>query len=370
MTVSASVKPKKGLLASDECAYCHQRGHWKYHFPKNGCLSVQSPADFTVSAPTPDPDLTSLTAQISQLRHILSNSQPSPSTSIVSSLHSGLLGSFSGISSSVWLFDSGASHHMTPHLSLLQNCTPPLFPITVNAANGSGMSAISVGSVLPSAMSAVSIPSVLYDRMSKQQIGTGRRVGDLYVVESLHLPMTTSPTTFSSFQLDSLSSPFYLWHSRLGHLSADRLRSLAQSVPLELVLSSPPASPLAVSPPSVSPPPLLVYSRRKAPPPPIVSTPTADPPASDDSDPTAHRYPPRARHPPNRLGWSNTCFSKTSTWELVPLPAGKNLVGCKWIYKVKTRSDDSLERYKARLVAKSFSQEYGIDYETFAPVAK
>ncbi|XP_028094421.1 phospholipid-transporting ATPase 2-like [Camellia sinensis] len=36
--------------------------------------------------------------------------------------------------------------------------------------------------------------------MSKQQIGTGRRVGDLYVVESLHLPMTTSPTTFSSFQ--------------------------------------------------------------------------------------------------------------------------------------------------------------------------
>ncbi|CAL5412296.1 unnamed protein product [Camellia sinensis] len=41
--------------------------------------------------------------------------------------------------------------------------------------------------------------------------------------------MTTSPTIFSSFPLDSLSNPFYLWYSRLGHFSADRFRSLAQS---------------------------------------------------------------------------------------------------------------------------------------------
>ena len=64
-------------------------------------------------------------------------------------------------------------------------------------------------------------------------------------------------------------------------------------------------------------------------------------------------------------------LKKHNTWELVELPKGKNLVGCKWVYKTKRDANGEIDRFKARLVAQGFSQEQGVDYdEVFAPVAR
>ncbi|GMP78712.1 hypothetical protein CsSME_00034539 [Camellia sinensis var. sinensis] len=80
--LQATTKTKKGPLASDEYAFCHQKGHWKYNCPKKGRQFAQSsqpsppqfrgptpstfhpPTAYTASAPASDPDLTSLNAQI------------------------------------------------------------------------------------------------------------------------------------------------------------------------------------------------------------------------------------------------------------------------------------------------------------------
>ena len=59
------------------------------------------------------------------------------------------------------------------------------------------------------------------------------------------------------------------------------------------------------------------------------------------------------------------------TWDLVPLPSSKKVIGCRWIYKVKHRADRTIERYKTRLVVKGYTQQAGVDYtETFSPVIK
>jgi hypothetical protein len=62
---------------------------------------------------------------------------------------------------------------------------------------------------------------------------------------------------------------------------------------------------------------------------------------------------------------------KNDVWHIVLRPEGKFVVTSKWIYKIKHAADGSIEKHKARFVARGFFQVEGIDYEeTYAPVAR
>lgn len=62
---------------------------------------------------------------------------------------------------------------------------------------------------------------------------------------------------------------------------------------------------------------------------------------------------------------------KQGTWVLVPPPSHGHVIGCQWIFKIKKRSDGTVARYKARLVANGNQQAKGMDFtDTFSPVIK
>jgi hypothetical protein len=171
--------------------------------------------------------------------------------------------SSSGMSHSEWVLDSGVSHYMSPDSSYFTyvSHSPSIPVITVD---GTHMPLVGVGSVVTPHMSLPNIyliPNLklnpasvgqlcdsgdnlvifssffccVQDLQSQKLIGTGRRENGLYILDELKVSVPTVATTvdLSSFHLSPSSSSFYLWHSRLGHVSSSRLRFLASTGALQ-----------------------------------------------------------------------------------------------------------------------------------------
>ena len=59
---------------------------------------------------------------------------------------------------------------------------------------------------------------------------------------------------------------------------------------------------------------------------------------------------------------------KNDVWECVQRPVGKPVVTSRWLFKIKHAPDSSVEKYKARFVARRFSRKKGVDYEETSPL--
>ena len=97
---------------------------------------------------------------------------------------------------------------------------------------------------------------------------------------------------------------------------------------------------------------------------------------TDDKDDEPRTYQ-QALNSPHADNWRAAIRSelhslhKAGTWRYVHKPSDANLVGCRWVFKVKRDKDGRVHKFKARLVAQGFTQVYGVDYaETYAPVAR
>jgi hypothetical protein len=91
------------------------------------------------------------------------------------------------------------------------------------------------------------------------------------------------------------------------------------------------------------------------------------------NDPRSYR---EAMARPDAEEWRGGCVKEmvqlnaNETWILVEPPPDTNIVGCRWVLKLKTMPDGSV-KYKARLVAQGFTQMPGVDYdETYSPVVR
>jgi Reverse transcriptase (RNA-dependent DNA polymerase) len=90
-----------------------------------------------------------------------------------------------------------------------------------------------------------------------------------------------------------------------------------------------------------------------------------------DHEPTCYSQAIKHEHWRQAMDQELDALAQNNTWDLVSPPPGAHVVGCKWIFKIKHNADGTIHLYKARLIAKGYTQEHGLDYfDTYSPIIK
>ena len=154
--------------------------------------------------------------------------------------YSSSLSALSGMSPTTWLMDFACCNHMTPHSSLFSELQPAPHPLNIRIANSSTMSGHNIGSVLTSNLSVPKVfngPDLFYnlfsvgqlaelgyriifdysgwivqDPRTGQELGTGPRVGHMFPVDNLHLPLVAPISIAAAAAVSSIPS-LALWHA-------------------------------------------------------------------------------------------------------------------------------------------------------------
>ncbi|XP_075489641.1 uncharacterized protein LOC142528475 [Primulina tabacum] len=299
----------------------------------------------------------------------------------------------SGISSSIWVLDSGASHHMSLDLSSFASLSHN-FSIEIVTADGTPMPLVGVGSLVTCRLS---LPDVYYipnftlnlvsDPRSQRLIGTdvwgpspvptkgGRDIMFLLLMIALVIvgetPEQNGVAERKHRHIVEIARSFLLSSNVPSAFCGEAVLTAVHVI--NRIPTSHNSDLIRIDPFTSDTDETLPTTTLETPAPPNPPTTTQSSPGIADNTPLVS---PLVEAVDNPL-WQKvnaeelTALHQTHTWDLVLLPPRKHTIGSRWVYKIKTKSDGSIERYKARLVAKGYSQKHGMDYEeTFAPVAK